>query len=119
MNNRIFCVFVAVCMLLSQRSFATGKIAQIRVDGSSVELTVETTPGESYQVQRCDDLVSGLWNNIEVSFQASTNLSVHVFADPRQRGLFRVLKESSASAEMPPPPSLPPSLPPPLPPPGR
>ena len=111
MNNRILCVSMVVYMLVMQQVFAAGKITEIIVNDSSIELAFETTVGEIYQVQYCDNLLSGIWTNAESLFQASSDSSVRIVANNRSSCLFRVIKMETFPVEE----SLPPPAPPPPP----
>ena len=110
-ENQRFFRRSAVFILLTMQTLADGKINNINVIADRVELTVNTTLGEIYQVQCSYDLASGKWTDIGASFLAEAEATIRTFTEGAPCCYFRVVKVSDSSIEPPPPPFPPPPLP--------
>lgn len=117
--KHLVCVVAVVSFICTVDVWATGRISRIRAGSGKVDLTVETTPGERYQLQYRAGLVDGEWTNVGSEFVAVAATTVRNVIAREQSGVFRVVIIKSGSFEDPDNPDSPPPLPPPLPPPSE
>jgi hypothetical protein len=109
----MFYKVIAALVLLSLQTLADGKINNFNISGSTVELTIQTTPGEYYQVQCCFDLVDGEWIDLGDLFLAEASSTNLAYAVTAPSCYYRAIeKESPPDPETIPPPPPPPPPPP-------
>lgn len=82
----------------------------------SVVLTVDTVPGNEYQVQAAGSLAPGIWDDIGTVFTATQSITTVSFPESDSYRYFRVIVVTqNVALASPPPPSSPPPPPPPPP----
>jgi hypothetical protein len=113
--SSVYSKVISVCFLLVINVMASGRIRHIQVVDGGLELTVETTAAEQYQVQCCTNLVAGSWIDIGPGFMAASTNTVRKMDAEASSCWYRVVIEETAGVEEPTDPDSPPDLPPPPP----
>lgn len=102
----------SVAAFVAAQALADGTITQITVRDGQLDLTIQITPGEDYDLQCTTNLTSGIWQDIDSLYSESlseTNLTLDIDAD---HCWYRVVEQTTAEPIPPSPPSLPPTSPP-------
>lgn len=107
---------LALCLMGSIEVFASGKITNVNPSAGQIELTIETTPGDSYQMQCRPSLASGDWIDL-ASFVAEGSATIKTVDGSAANCYFRVVKVAEqpiipGGDPFPPPPPPPPPSPP-------
>lgn len=103
---------LAVVLLLSVQTFASGEISGIRYADGHAMLTIVTTAGERYLVQCSTDLTSGEWTTVR-EFIATADSTVQSIPSLAPSCYFRVVKQETGDIPLPSPTPPPPPPPPP------
>lgn len=110
----ISCGLIA-CLLMSSQAITPGRIDKINATATGVELTIETTAGDSYQVQCRTSLTSGEWVDQGLPFVADSSTSVWSVATTESNCFMRVVATNQyltyiSDPGAPPPPPPPPPM---------
>ncbi|WP_372847068.1 hypothetical protein [Pontiella sp.] len=102
---------VLVALFVSVQSMGSGKISKIRASASGVELTVDTVPGLSYQLQCREHLLEGDWADEGAAFAAIVPQTVYAVETAADQCNFRVVKVEVPASSGPTEPGAPPVVP--------
>ena len=105
LNKVLLAVFI-----FSTAAFAELKITQINIASPSIELTVETTPSQFYQVRCCTNLTKSMWIDLGSRFEATSATSIRPVDTEASSCYFRVVEVDTLTLP-PAPTSLPPAFP--------
>ncbi|MCF7817130.1 MAG: hypothetical protein K9M54_04545 [Kiritimatiellales bacterium] len=114
MKRYTFSAALALCLIGAGEAVASGKITKVDPQAGSIELTIQTTPGDSYQMQCRPSLVSGDWVDLETVFVANASSTIKTVDASASKCYFRVVKimeQPIGPGGDPPPPPPPPPVP--------
>lgn len=98
--------------LVAVHTEASEKIIRVRLNGEGLALTVETSVGESYQLQCRTSLVSGEWVDLGADFLAVSTNTVRTVTASETHCFLRVVEAPgnlpNDEPPLPPPPPPPP-----------
>jgi hypothetical protein len=110
-NHYFGTAVVLVALFYSAQSMGSGKINRIRTSASGVELTVDTVPGVSYQLQCREHLLEGEWTDEGTEFEAIVPQTVCAVETAADQCNFRVVKLETFASSGPTQPGAPPVVP--------